>query len=313
MAAKRTLLTGGTGFVGANLARRLLEAGAELHLAVRPEHTTWRIAGISADLRLHEAALEDSEALGRVVREVRPERVFHLATHGAYSWQTEARRILSTNVIGTANLIEACVDAEILVNTGSSSEYGFCDHAPREDEPLAPNSHYAVAKASATMLCQHAARERGVPMPTLRLYSVFGPYEDPRRLMPTLILRGLAGELPPLVAPEIAHDFVYVDDACDAFIAAANASYDDPAAVFNIGSGVQTRLDEVVRVAKEVFGIESAPLWGSMEKRVWDTRTWVADARRAEQQLGWRATRSFEQGFRSMVAWFQADRSRQQA
>src|SRR5262245_45791185 len=95
---KRTLLTGATGFVGANMARRLLHDGHDVHLLVRPAARTWRIDDIRPHVHLHEAPLEDAAA---VVRRVRPEWVFHLAAHGAYSSQTDVRQILQTNVLGT--------------------------------------------------------------------------------------------------------------------------------------------------------------------------------------------------------------------
>ena len=183
---KRVILTGGTGFVGANLARRLLRDGHEVHLLVRPNYQPWRIEEIRPDVRLHELHLHDAEAVARVVSQIRPDWVFHLAVHGAYSWQTDWEQMVRTNIQGTMSLVSACLKTgfEAFVNTGSSSEYGFKDHAPAESEPLEPNSHYAVTKAAATMFCRHTAQSRRVHLPTLRLYSVFGPYEDPGRLLP---------------------------------------------------------------------------------------------------------------------------------
>ena len=89
--AKRVLLTGGTGFVGANLSRRLLEDGHEVHLTVRPTSPRWRIEATLSDLRLHEVDLADREALARLVKGIRPDWVFHLAAHGAYPFQTDLR------------------------------------------------------------------------------------------------------------------------------------------------------------------------------------------------------------------------------
>ena len=91
---------------------------------------------------------------------------------------------------------------ETFVNTGSSSEYGLKDHPPAEDESVEPNSIYAAAKAAATMLCQQAAASDGMNVSTLRLYSTYGPWEDPNRLIPALAVEGLRGEFPPLVAPD---------------------------------------------------------------------------------------------------------------
>jgi len=242
------------------------------------------------------------------MQEVRPERVFHLAAHGAYSWQDNARRIMETNAVGAVNLLDACLDAdcEAFVNAGSSSEYGLKDHPPSEDETLEPGSAYAVSKAAATLLCGHAARTGRIGGVTLRLYSVYGPYEAPRRLIPQLVVQGLRGRLPPLVAPEVAHDFVAIDDVVEAFLLAAERVDLKPGAVYNIGSGVQTGLRDVVAMARRVLGVEVEPEWGSAPGRDWDTTTWVADARKAQSMLGWRATVSFEEGFARTVAWLES-------
>ena len=117
---KRVILTGGTGFVGANLARRLLCDGHELHLLVRPNYQPWRIDEIRSDMRLHELHLHDAEAIARVVGQVRPDWVFHLAVHGAYSWQTDWEQMVRTNIQGTMSLVSACLKTgfEAFVNTG---------------------------------------------------------------------------------------------------------------------------------------------------------------------------------------------------
>ena len=144
--------------------------------------------GLRDDVRLHQVDLADAEAVEQVVAAARPRALFHLAAHGAYSWQTDADRILATNIAGTLNVLEASLrhGCEAFVNTGSSSEYGFKDHAPAEDEVLEPNSVYAVAKAAGTMLVRHVGATSEARVSTLRLYSVYGP-EEPRRLMPTLV------------------------------------------------------------------------------------------------------------------------------
>ena len=301
---KRALVTGGTGFVGSNLARRLLADGHEVHLIVRPGHKTWRIEEIRRDLRLHPVELGDAEAVGRAVAESRPEWVFHLAAYGAYPAQTELARIVETNVVATGSLLEACRGAEAFVHAGSSSEYGFRDGPPKESDRLEPNSSYAVSKAAATHLCRQAARESGRWTPTLRLYSVYGPYEEPTRLIPTLIREGRRGKLPPLVDPDVARDFVYVDDAVDAFLSAASKPRrDDPGAVYNVGTGVQTRIRDVVELARRTLGIEEEARWGTMPDRRWDTSVWVADVRKIAEHLGWAPRHALDGGFARTVAW----------
>jgi nucleoside-diphosphate-sugar epimerase len=310
---KRVIVTGATGFVGSNLARRLLRDGQEVHLLVRPGHSSWRIDDIRREVRLHEVALEDAEAVAGAVGRIRPDWIFHLAAHGAYSSQTDLRQMIQTNLVGTINLVEACLSTgfEAFVNTGSSSEYGFKDHAPSEDESPEPNSHYAVTKAAATLFCRYTARSRALHLPTLRLYSVYGPYEEPARLIPRLITHGLKGELPPLVNPAVARDYVYVDDVTEAYLLAATARGElEPGAVYNVGTGVQTSLAEAVETARRVLSIKREPRWASMPEREWDTNIWVADNRKIKDALGWQPQYSFEEGFRLTVEWLRASPAR---
>ncbi len=302
------LVTGASGFVGANLALRLLADGHEVHLLLRPEFAPWRIEAFRDRVQLHRVDLTDGAAVQSLVAKIKPAWIFHLAAYGAYSQQADPGAIVRTNVQGTANLLEAClkIGFEAFVNAGSSSEYGFKDHAPTENDFLEPNSRYAVAKASATLYCRHIAQHHGAPVTTLRLYSAYGPYEEPTRLLPTLIVRGLKGELPPLVNPDIARDFVHVADVCEAFILAARSARKD-GAVYNVGTGVQTSLRQVVETARRAMQLSAEPQWGSMPDRVWDSTVWVANHRKIKEELGWKPSLNFEEGFRSMLDWFRGN------
>jgi UDP-glucose 4-epimerase len=303
---KRVIVTGGTGFVGANLVRRLLKDGHQVHLLVRRGYSPWRIRTIRKEVHIHQVEFQDAKALGSIVGRIRPDWIFHLATSGAYSWQTDLSAMVQTNIVGTINLVQACLRTgfETFVNTGSSSEYGFKKSPPSEREWLEPNSHYAFTKASASLFCRYTAQSQNVRLYTLRLYSVYGPYEEPGRLMPTLIRLGRKGELPPLVNPETARDYVFVDDVVDAYLLAAIQPVQETGAIYNIGSGIQTSLRDVVNVARQELGIVEQPRWGTMPQRIWDTNIWVADKQKAFSALGWRPKFTFQQGFHTMVQWF---------
>ncbi|HTW83812.1 MAG TPA: NAD-dependent epimerase/dehydratase family protein [Candidatus Sulfotelmatobacter sp.] len=304
MSARRVLITGTSGFVGANVARGMLRRGHEVHCLVRADYRPWRLEEIAGDVRLHVADMLDRAGIGALFDSVRPHWVLHLAAYGAYETQADVTRCVRTNVEASVNMLDAAAErgVERFVNTGSSSEYGFKDHPPDESEQLEPNSLYAVTKAAATAYAQHLGRSGKLSATTLRLYSVYGPYEEPTRLIPTVVLRGLGGAYPPLVSPDTARDFVYVDDVVAAYDAVLHADV-PPGAVYNVGTGTQTTLRDVVAASRAYFGIGAEPGWGTMAQRKWDTRTWIANTGRIASEVGWRASTPFEAGFGRTAAW----------
>ncbi|MDQ6727878.1 MAG: NAD-dependent epimerase/dehydratase family protein [Actinomycetota bacterium] len=304
------LVTGAAGFVGANLIRRLVRDGHQVTGVLQPGGEPWRVAGLDHAARFVEVDLLQDEAVRQLVDDCRPSWVFHLAAYGAYSWQTDVRRMMATNVSGTVGLVDACRDVgcAAFIHAGSSSEYGLKEQPPSEEAAIEPNSPYAVSKAAATMYCRQAARADAFPAVTLRLYSVFGPYEDPRRLVPALVVNALRDQLPPLVDPDVARDFVWVDDATAAFVLAAERAGDHVGAIYNVGSGVQTTVGDLVTRARRVLKVRAEPAWGSMPRRSWDTTCWVADPSRIAAELGWKPQTTIDDGLAQTSAWLNGSR-----
>ena len=304
MNKKRILVTGAAGFVGAALTRRLLAEGHDVHMVSKSTTVPWRLAGVEHDLHQHEVDLRDEERVRAVIASMRPEVVYHMATHGAYPSQTDADGIIQTNILGTWNILKALerIDYEVFVNSGSSSEYGFKDYAMRETDLLEPNSYYSVAKCAQTLLCQHVAKTESRPITTFRLFSVYGPFEEPSRLIPTLIRRCLAGEDLTLVDPEIARDFVYVDDVVDAYLRTDKLAQ-LRGEIINIGTGVQSPIRLVAELILQHTGARVACHWGAMRARIWDAKTWVADCTKSTRLLGWRPTTMLSAGLEQTIAW----------
>ncbi len=304
---KRVLLTGAAGFVGAVLTRRLLREGHEVHALLKSTSNCWRIDGLE-DLRRHEVDLRDEGGLRALAESIRPEVIFHLAAHGAYSYQTDPDGIIQTNFLGTWNLLKATarVDYQVFVNAGSSSEYGFKDFAMRENDLLEPNSYYSVAKSAQTLVCQHFAHAERRPVNTLRLFSAFGPYEEPSRLIPTIVSRCVANLPLDLVSRDIARDFVYVEDVVDAFLCIEQLSRLS-GEIINIGTGVQSSVGDVVDAVREYTRSSSECRWGAMPARIWDAKTWVADCSKSVRALGWRPRTTLAEGLRRTVDWTRAE------
>lgn len=301
----RALITGAGGFVGANLAEELARQGHETVAWVRPGSDNWRLDHLSDSVEVAAVDLLDPEAIHAGVDHARPEWVFHLAAHGAYSWQRDPEVIMQTNLVAAVHLLAACQrhGFDAFVNAGTSSEYGNKDRAPQESDLPEPNSDYAVMKAATTLHGRFVAQRDDVHVVTLRLYSIYGPWEQPGRLMPTLVARGLQGELPPLVSPDTPRDFVSVRDTNRALIAAARHTELERGTVLNIGSGVQTALRDVVEIARAELDIAAEPEWGTEPQRSWDTTVWVSDPTQARERLGWSAEDDLATGFKTLADW----------
>jgi nucleoside-diphosphate-sugar epimerase len=301
------LVTGGTGFVGANLTRRLLDDGVPVHLLVRPGHQTWRLAAIRDDVTLHEVSIEDRSGVDAALQRVKPRWVFHLAAYGAYHWQSERSRMMRANFEGTANVVDAGIrhGCDVIVNAGSSSEYGAKDHAPLETERPDPNSEYAITKLAATNYCSLAADRAEARICTLRLYSAYGPWEEPRRLVPTLLTHVMRGTWPPLADPSTARDYVYVEDVVDAFIAVARAQRAADHSVYNVAAGTQVTLADIASTVASLVPIESEPTFGAYGPHRWDTTTWVGDSSLLKEEFDWSPRTSLREGLATFLEWLE--------
>jgi len=299
------LVTGAAGFVGASLVRRLVKMGLRVHALVPSEGDLWRIQDLLHGPTLHRGDITDENFVRDLVGQVSPSIIYHLATHGAYAAQSDAKRILMTNVLGTCNLLEALgkFPYKLFVNTGSSSEYGFKQKPMHEDDLAEPNSYYAVAKLAQTMFCQYTAKSQKKPIVTLRLFSVYGPYEEPSRLVATIIRRCLQGETLQMASPDTARDFIFVEDVVDAYLNIERL-LGHGGEIFNIGTGRQISLKEMTGTVLKVTGSPVDVHWNAMQDRIWDTSLWVGDVNKAKQLLGWQAKTPLDQGVRQTMEWF---------
>jgi nucleoside-diphosphate-sugar epimerase len=300
------LITGASGFIGSIIVRRLVGQHKNVHLVLRNDSNPWRINTILDKVKIHISDLSRLSDLVEIIKETKPNIIYHLATNGGYSYQNDADQIINTNILGTWNLLKACnsTDYDLFVNTGSSSEYGFKKLPMRETDLLEPASYYAVTKCTQTLLCRYVARQEKRPIVTLRPFSVYGPYEEPKRFIPTLMRSLFFGKTMKLVAPDIARDEVYVDDVADAYLKIDELKHNS-GEYFNIGTGTQSTLKDIVDLTVKVTGKTSTFRWSTMKNRQWDTTSWVADISKAKLLLHWTPKTSLKEGLKKTWKWFQ--------
>lgn len=304
LAGLRVLVTGAAGFVGANLVRELLSAGALVHGIVRPTTNPWRLQGLASRLQLHAIDLCDAPAVSAAVATSAPDVVFHLAKHRGDPSRLGYRPAYRANLDATLNLAEAAMSRPLLkfVQAGSSLEYDLTRSPLREDDAPAPSTVHGVTKAAATLLCQHLARRHGLPAVVLRLFTVYGPWEPASRFVPSVVRAALEGGSLCLTRPGLRHDWVFVGDVVDACVRSVWAPVEGQ--IINVGTGHESTNEAVVQAVEEICGCRIRRRDDSLPARPWDQPHWVADVTKAGQLLGWCASHDLRGGLERTVSWF---------
>jgi nucleoside-diphosphate-sugar epimerase len=295
----RTTVTGGAGFVGAALVQRLLDHGHDVVAIVRPGSRIDRLAGVLEHVELVEADFGAPADAAAAVAATRPDVCFHLAAAGAVVRDADPRRVAVVNALAPLELALALDAAGCgrLVTAGSSSEYGSLDGAMSEERAPLPDDVYGAAKLAGGLLAR-AAAAAGLETCHVRLFSVYGPGEDERRLVPSVARALLAGKPVELTPGEQVRDFVYVDDVAAALEAAAV----EPRAageIVNAGTGRQTRVRDLCLLLAHAAGAETDLLrFGARPYVPGERFSWCAGVDHASAVLGWRAETTLEDGLR---------------
>jgi len=300
------LVLGSAGFIGANLFNKLIEHRNDVYAVVK-NNRSWRLSFVS-DENLIATDLNDFVATRSLIDNIQPQTIFNCAAYGAYSFEDETHKIFETNFISLVFLLGLLNEKSIsaFVQAGSSSEYGDLCAAPLESDLPQPNSIYSVSKVACSNLINFYGKKKKFPIVNLRLYSVYGPLEDTSRLIPNLILEATKGAFPPLVEKSISRDYVYVDDACNAFIlAAARMNPDMFGDSYNIGTGIKTTMADLSDLIKKEFNLQVEPVFNSMPNRSWDLQDWFANPLKANRELNWLASTSMNEGIRETRKWIE--------
>lgn len=290
MKEKKILITGGTGFIGANLVRRLVKVGHKPTVLIRKESNLWRLKDIISKVDLLETDILNYERLIKDINIVRPHCIYHLAVYGAnQGTQKDLNETLKINILGTANILRAGHSSgiEYCVNTGSSSEYGIKESSMQENDVLQPANYYGVSKAATTLLANAFSIQNKLPAVTLRLFSPYGYYEDKNRFVPSVIMAGIKNKQIELSNPDFVRDFIFIDDVIDAYIYFLNGNkyYGE---VFNIGSGKQTKLGDFVKIVEQVLRKKIKINWSGHRSNQLEPKRWQADITKSKIMLNWK-------------------------
>ncbi len=306
---ERVVVTGGAGFIGSSIVRRLLERGDLVRVV--DDFSTGRrenLADIAREIELHEISICDADALTSVFRGV--DVCYHQAALPSVPRSiADPVTTNAVNVTGTLNVFMACRNAGVrrVVYASSSSIYGDAREMPvAESMPLRPISPYAVSKASNELYAQTFCDLYGAEFIGLRYFNIFGPRQDPHSqysaAIPIFIRKMLNGERPVVYGTgHQSRDFTYVDNVVDANIQAAH--YAGPlSGVFNVACGRSTSLVAMLEYLNTLMGTSIDPVFEPA--RPGDVKTSFADISSARRAFGYTPSVHIEEGLQRTVRWY---------
>lgn len=310
LAGSHCLVTGVAGFIGSQIAERLLADGCSVvgidsftdyyprelkqaNLAIARGHPRFQL--VEADL-----AITDLAPFLRGV-----DFVFHQAAQAGVraSWGSSFATYVHCNVIATQSLLAACREARLrgFVYASSSSVYGNTPDLPmRETSLLRPVSPYGVTKLAGEQLCWAYHANFGVPTVSLRYFTVYGPRQRPDMAFHRFIRAALAGQPITLYGDgSQSRDVTYVGDVVEANVLAAESG--QPGQVYNVGGGSRVTMVEIIHLLEEI--LERPIAIDRHPAQAGDVEHTMADCS-AARAIGFRPRTGIGEGLRAQVSWF---------
>ena len=316
LTGRRVLGTGGAGFVGCNLVRRLLREGARV--TVLDDLFTGRRENLpESGFEFVRGSVCDPAVVERLVGQ--NEVIIHAAARNIVVSTRDPREDYETNIGGTLNVLLAARAAggRRIVYTSSTSVYGNPRYLPvNEDDHLSLLTPYAVSKLAGENYCMAFYESYGLQTAAVRYSNIFGPGQDPANPYCGVVAKFtqalFAGKAPVIHGDgNQSRDFTYIDDAVEATLLAATS---DRAIgeVFNVGTGLETRVNELVALLMRIIGVEVEPVH-SDRRDVDNIRRRVVNIEKTRRALRWVPEVTLEQGLRRTVEWQRQQEARNRA
>lgn len=307
------LVTGGAGFIGSHLVRRLLDLGVKKVIVV--DSFEYGIEeNLPKDGRIviikHNIGVDSIVLLERLIRGCA--YIFHLAAQKHNQSLATPHSVYQTNIIGTADLFELAGKCGVkkIIFSSSLYSYGRTTLPPmREDDCVTPHTIYGISKVAGEHLLAYYANKYGYDYAVLRLFFVYGPRQFPGMGYKSVIVKNferLAGGKRPIIFGDgnQSLDYVYVDDVIDALIKAAESPVSGE--IFNVGSGEATSVSILTALMKKIAGSTAEIDYGPADETQGTIR--MSDIKKIEKILQWQPTVTLKDGLERTFAWIKENK-----
>jgi len=305
MECEKVLVTGGSGFIGGHLIPALLDAEHDVYSLER--YVTGRyVLGSRRDVKTFFGDLCDFFAIRKLVREIQPDAVIHLASISAVSYSYDhPYEVLETNLLGTVNLAESCLREvphfKHFLFAGTSEEYGNQENFPiKENAELRPNSPYAVSKVAVDRYLQYMRHAYNFPITVLRNFNTYGRKDNTHFVVERTITQMLKEKVVRLGDPTPVRDFLYVDDHVNSYLTCLGNERAIGEA-FNFCTGLGISIAQLVDLIKKLTSFGGEVIWNTVPRRPLDITKLVGDYSKAEKLLRWKPKYTLEKGLKVTV------------
>jgi nucleoside-diphosphate-sugar epimerase len=298
----RILVTGASGFVGSHVVRKLIADGHEVAALARPASSFWRLEDQEGRFRVVRSDTRQANGVLEPLGDWNPEACVHLAWYavpGEYLHSPENTASLAFSL----NLLEelAVAGCRRVVMTGTCFEYDTDAGYLREDGPKRPATIYAAAKLAAGQVGGLIAAKLGIGFVWARLFYLYGPFEDERRLVPAVIRALLAGREFPATSGTQVRDYLHVEDVAAALSALA---VQPVTGTYNVCSGEPITIADLIGQVARIAGRPDLIRLGSVRQRAGEPRFICGDNSRLKDATGWTPRHSLAEGLAATVAWW---------
>ena len=296
----KILITGGAGFIGSHLSTRHLNDGHEVVIVDNLD--SGKAENIPADATFYNCSILNAEWLKDIIAKEKPDIISHHAAQTGVRASTQMKRHdAELNVIGTINLIDACVVSnvkKIIYPSSGGTGYGEPEYLPiKEDHPQHPISVYGCSKVAGELYLRHAHAKYGIKYTTLRYSNVYGPGQKDcgiTAIFPNLLLQdkkprifGDGGQT---------RDYVYISDVVEANVLALES---EGCEIYNIGTGVETSLNELYALCQQIIGNYIEPYYAPANAE--ELQRNALDSTKAIRELGWHSWMTLERGMELVI------------
>ncbi|WP_298885010.1 NAD(P)-dependent oxidoreductase [uncultured Bradyrhizobium sp.] len=299
----RILVTGANGFIGAAVVRQAVRDGHEVIAVLRPEGNSQRLDTLLSQITVLRLDLRNFGAVAAAIENSSPNALIHCAWAGVNQKLRMDNIQYSDNLGSACNLVESLArrGSSKFVGIGSQAEYGLLAGPIAETDLPRPTTLYGASKLATCILTDQLARQFNLPFAWMRVFSAYGPDDNPHWLIPSLIDQMLRGERPKTTAGEQRWDYLFIDDLARAVLKVACQS--DAQGVFNLGSGIPVQVRTLIEKLREIASPNLEVGFGEIPYRsdqIWHMQ---ANISRLSSTTGWKPTISIDDGLAMTVDW----------